>query len=86
MADLKDIMGITAEPDFIRIFRHKKAIPQYIVGHAARLAEINKQLQQHPGLLLTGNAFKGVSLNDCVVNAMRTAQSLFPPPVRAGSA
>ena len=86
MADLKDILGITAEPDFIRIFRHKKAIPQYIVGHAARLAEINKQLQQHPGLVLTGNAFKGVSLNDCVVNAMKTAQLLFPPPGLAGSA
>ena len=28
--------------------------------------------------VLTGNAFKGVSLNDCVVNAWKTAQSLVP--------
>jgi len=75
--DLQDILGITAEPDFIRIFRHKKAIPQYIVGHAARLETIDKHLQRHPGLILSGNAFKGVSLNDCVVNAWKTAQSLF---------
>jgi oxygen-dependent protoporphyrinogen oxidase len=77
-SDLQDILGLTAEPDFIRIFRHTRAIPQYVVGHAARLEVINERLQQHPGLVLTGNAFKGVSLNDCVVNAMKTAQSLFP--------
>ncbi len=77
-ADLQDILGLRAEPDFIRIFRHERAIPQYVVGHAARLEAIEKILQRHPGLVLTGNAFKGVSLNDCVVNALKTAQSLIP--------
>jgi oxygen-dependent protoporphyrinogen oxidase len=77
-ADLQDALGLRAEPDFIRIFRHKRAIPQYVVGHAARLKSIDERLKQHPGLLLTGNAYKGVSLNDCVVNAWQTAQSLFP--------
>ena len=76
--DLQDILGLTAEPDFIRIFRHNKAIPQYEIGHAARLEAIDEHLQRHPGLVLTGNAFKGVSLNDCVVNAWKTAQSLVP--------
>ncbi len=78
--DLRDILGIDAEPDFIRIFRHKKAIPQYVVGHAVRLDAINTIMQRHPGLILTGNAFKGVSLNDCVVNAEKTARALFPQP------
>jgi oxygen-dependent protoporphyrinogen oxidase len=78
--DLQDILGITAEPDFVRIFRHQKAIPQYVIGHAARLDAINEQLLQHPGLVLTGNAFKGVSLNDCVVNAVKTAQAVVPQP------
>ena len=77
-SDLQDILGLRAEPDFIRIFRWKRAIPQYLVGHAARLVVIDEKLQQHPGLVLTGNAFKGVSLNDCVVNAWKTAESLFP--------
>jgi oxygen-dependent protoporphyrinogen oxidase len=77
-ADLRDILGIGAEPDFIRIFRHTKAIPQYLVGHAARLRAIEDKLQGHPGLVLTGNAFRGVSLNDCVVNAWKTAELLVP--------
>ncbi|MBE9521029.1 MAG: hypothetical protein IME97_07860, partial [Proteobacteria bacterium] len=67
---------LKAEPDFIRIFRHEKAIPQYVVGHADRLQAIEEKLQGHPGLVLTGNAFKGVSLNDCVVNAGKIAESL----------
>jgi len=77
-SDLHDIVGLKAEPEFIRIFRHTRAIPQYLVGHAARLTTIDEKLQRHPGLVLTGNAFKGVSLNDCVVNAWKTAESLFP--------
>jgi oxygen-dependent protoporphyrinogen oxidase len=81
-ADLKDIIGLAAEPEFARIFRHEKATPQYVVGHAARLEAIDQVLQRHPGLVLTGNAFRGVSLNDCVVNAFKTAESLIPLPVK----
>ena len=66
MAELKKIMGIGVEPDFVRIFRHKRAIPQYVVGHADRLSAIDAQLKSHTGLILTGNAFSGIGLNDCV--------------------
>jgi oxygen-dependent protoporphyrinogen oxidase len=61
LSDLKDITGLSAEPEFVRIFRHQRAIPQYNVG---------------------GNALRGVSLNDCVVNARRTAERLIPDPER----
>ena len=77
-ADLKDIAGVVSEPEFCRIFRHKKAIPQYRVGHAKRLTAITEVLLRHPGLVLTGNALRGVSLNDCVANAWKTAATLFP--------
>ncbi len=66
MAELKKIMGISAAPDFVRIFRHQRAIPQYVVGHAERLAAIDERLKAHAGLILTGNAFFGIGLNDCV--------------------
>jgi oxygen-dependent protoporphyrinogen oxidase len=77
-ADLADIAGLSDEPCFSRIFRHEKAIPQYEVGHAGRLEAIDRILARHPGLILTGNAFRGVSLNDCVVNARKIAESLVP--------
>ncbi len=74
MAELKKIMDITVAPDFVRIFRHERAIPQYIVGHADRLASIEENLKQHPGLIFTGNAFFGVGLNDCVNAANKAGE------------
>lgn len=75
-SDLKEIMGITADPVFAKIYRHERAIPQYLVGHADRLQAIEEEVQHFPGLFLTGNAFRGVSLNDCVVNARKTAEEV----------
>lgn len=72
-ADLKTIMGIKAPPSFVRIFRHEKAIPQYVAGHGHRLAMLEEKLKDHPGLFLTGNSYRGIGLNDCVAAADRTA-------------
>lgn len=65
-ADLKQIMGIAADPDFIRVFRHQQAIPMYLPGHRDRVVELNRRLDRLPGLFVSGNAFFGVGLNDCV--------------------
>ena len=73
MHDLKQIMGIDCEPDFVRIFRHRHAIPQYTSGHAQRRQALLESLQGTPDLILTGNAFYGVGLNDCVNAANRAA-------------
>ena len=42
------------------------------------LAALDGLLAHHPGLWLTGNALRGVSLNDCVVNAFRIAREAVP--------
>jgi oxygen-dependent protoporphyrinogen oxidase len=77
MAELQKIMGIAAEPDFVRIFRHQRAIPQYVVGHADRIAAIDDKLNQHNGLIFTGNAFFGVGLNDCVNAANQAGEQVI---------
>ncbi len=74
--ELKEIMGIDVKPDFVRVYRHEKAIPQYNVGHAALLQEINGAVSRHPGLYLTGNAYRGIGVNDCVENSYRLAGEL----------
>jgi oxygen-dependent protoporphyrinogen oxidase len=76
MADLKEIMGISAEPDFVRIFRHRQAIPQYVVGHGRRLAALEERQGAVPGLFLAGNALRGVGLNDCVHASNQVAASV----------
>jgi oxygen-dependent protoporphyrinogen oxidase len=86
LGDLRDILDIRAEPEFVSIHRHTRAIPQYLVGHARRLDAIGEELRKFPRLVLSGNAFRGVSLNDCVLNAQKTAQALLPAPLSQGSA
>jgi oxygen-dependent protoporphyrinogen oxidase len=71
--DLQMTMGIDTAPEFVRVFRHPQAIPQYTVGHGARLQKLAGLLKAHPGLILTGNSYRGIGLNDCVAAAERAA-------------
>ncbi len=69
LEELEGITGIKAGPVFTRIFRYEKAIPQYILGHAKRLEEMEGILTKFKGLYLTGNAYRGVAMNDCIQNS-----------------
>lgn len=77
LADLKQTMGIDCEPEFVRIFRHQQAIPQYTRGHAQRLAAIASSMQGRPDLILSGNSFSGIGLNDCVMASRRAADQVL---------
>ena len=81
---LSQAMGITAAPIFQDIIRWQKAIPQYHVGHLSRLAWLERHRQRHPGLFLTGNAYNGVSINDCIeqgtILAAKVEGYLIQPP------
>ncbi len=76
MSDLREIMGIDAPPDFVRIFRHQNAIPQYTTGHGQRLLALEEGFHKFPGFFFTGNAFFGIGLNDCVQASNRTAEKV----------
>ena len=66
-------MQIQAPPFFVKVIRWKNAIPQYMVNHLDLVREVEELLLNHPGLYLTGNAYKGISINDCVENAENLA-------------
>lgn len=74
LAELSEIMGITADPDFVRIFRHEKAIPQYILGHQEKLIKLDNELSKIKGLYITGNAYRGIGVNDCIENSFKIAE------------
>jgi oxygen-dependent protoporphyrinogen oxidase len=67
--EIKLAMGVTGEPVFRRVVRWPRAIPQYVIGHLARVARIDALAAKHPGLFLTGNAYRGVAMADCVEQA-----------------
>jgi oxygen-dependent protoporphyrinogen oxidase len=68
-AELRMSLRINAAPVFHRIIRWDRAIPQYIVGHLERVAAIEKRSANFPGLFLAGNAYHGLSINDCTEQA-----------------
>ncbi len=74
--DLRITMGITAKPVFTEQVIWKKGIPQYQLGHLQHVQQIMEALKNHQGLYLTGNAFYGVGMNDCVREAKQLAQQL----------
>ncbi|WP_164007684.1 protoporphyrinogen oxidase [Pyxidicoccus trucidator] len=78
--ELKALAGVTAAPSFTEVIRWPRGIPQYNVGHLERVSALDAALQRWPGLHLTGNAYKGVGLNDCIRNGAHLAEALAARP------
>jgi oxygen-dependent protoporphyrinogen oxidase len=55
--------------------RWPNSLPQYSVGHPARVAELESRLRAYPGLTLLGNALHGVGLPDLIRAARHAARS-----------
>jgi len=64
--ELHQIIGLTADPLFARVYRWEGAMAQYGVGHLERLQRIQGLLQQLPGVALAGNGYRGIGVPDCV--------------------
>jgi len=70
------VLGITGEPVVTDICRWPAAIPQYGIGHRARLERLDDATGHLPMLHLVGNYLHGVSINDCVRDAAAAAESI----------
>jgi oxygen-dependent protoporphyrinogen oxidase len=76
--DLKELMGITAEPMFYEITRWSNSMPQYPVGHLDQLKRVREDLASTmPGILLTGSGYHGVGIPDCVRQGKEAAQEAY---------
>jgi len=73
----KDVEKITGanNPKFSWIKMHKNAIPNYSLGHQNLVKKIMQQAEKI-NIYLTGNAYNGVSFNDCIKNSYELAQKL----------
>ena len=73
----KDVEKITGakHPKFTWIKMHKKAIPNYSLGHQDLVEKIIKEAENN-GIYITGNAYRGVSFNDCIKNSFELANKI----------
>ena len=51
-SELKRVLKTSIQPEPLAIFRHRRAIPQYNVGHRQRVETIAAELSRIPGLFL----------------------------------
>lgn len=67
----------SAKPDFIRIFRHKRAIPQYEITSGERFEAIEKVQNQYKGLTIAGNLRDGIGMAHRIKQATDVANKIL---------
>ncbi|HEY2740098.1 MAG TPA: protoporphyrinogen oxidase, partial [Thermoanaerobaculia bacterium] len=84
-AELGRALGLTGEPVFQHVRRWPRAIPQYELGHGRFIERAEEIERQNPGLRISGNFLRGISVPDCIRNATSLAAeiaSAAPAPLR----
>jgi oxygen-dependent protoporphyrinogen oxidase len=66
LGEVREKLGITAEPLFMQENDWPNSMPQYNVGHAGVVKIIEGMLNDLPGLHLVGNAYYGIGVPDCI--------------------
>jgi oxygen-dependent protoporphyrinogen oxidase len=71
--ELRDLVGLHAEPLVSRVYRWPRSVPSYDVGHRERVHAIEAAIQAFPGLLLAGAGYHGVGVPDCLRQGLQAA-------------
>jgi protoporphyrinogen/coproporphyrinogen III oxidase len=74
--DLRRWMHIADQPLSSIVTRWPYSMPQYTVGHGARVQTLNCLMEKLPGLHLCGNAYLGVGIPDCVRTARQIVERI----------
>ncbi len=88
--ELQAMAGITAAPRYVEVNRWERAMPQYVRGHLERISRIEAAISRFAGLGLTGAAYRGVGIPDCIKDGAAVAggvlQYLRTPGTRPAAA
>jgi len=76
-AELREILGLTAQPVFTRVHRWPRSMAQYTVGHRRRIERIEERRRAIPGLELAGNAYTGIGVPDCARMGKQAAERIL---------
>ncbi|MFC8462093.1 FAD-dependent oxidoreductase, partial [Streptomyces sp. NPDC057242] len=87
-ASLKDLAaatGLGARPVATAVTRWAGGLPQYPVGHLARVARVREAVAALPGLRIAGAAYDGVGIPACIASAHRAADGIAGAPTGGGA-
>ena len=74
--ELSPLLGLRKEPVFSNVTIWQRAIPQYNLGHTARIAAIESLRARFPGLYFSGNYLNGPAIGTCVELAIKVADEV----------
>ncbi|MEV7394221.1 MULTISPECIES: protoporphyrinogen oxidase [unclassified Streptomyces] len=74
--DLREATGLAATPVATRVTRWTDGLPQYPVGHHARVARIREHVAKLPGLAVCGAQYDGVGIPACIASANAAVDQL----------
>jgi protoporphyrinogen/coproporphyrinogen III oxidase len=75
--EVRQTLGITAEPILHKVYVWEDSMPQYNLGHPERLKWIESRLEDLPGLALAGNGYRGIGIPDCIHSGEKAAQKIL---------
>ncbi|WP_328422098.1 protoporphyrinogen oxidase [Streptomyces sp. NBC_00443] len=74
--DLRAATGLDATPLETRVTRWTDGLPQYPVGHHARVARVREHVAKVPGLAVCGAQYDGVGIPACIASAYAAVDQL----------
>ncbi len=76
MEELDATVGFSGQPELSRVYRWRNCMPQYHLGHVERVESIDAMSNQHLGLQLAGNSYRGVGIPACIQSGLEAIERL----------
>lgn len=76
-AQLANILGISGEPLWSRVFYWNRGLPRYRPHHAEHVAAIRKRLRRLPPIAIAGAGYDGAGVSACVRSGRAAAHELL---------
>jgi oxygen-dependent protoporphyrinogen oxidase len=77
LQELRELIGLTGEPEFCEVARWLEHMPQYHVGHLNLVRQIEERAATIPHFALAGNAYRGVGIPFCIRSGEQAAERLI---------
>ena len=74
--EMSPLLRLRKDPVFTNVTIWQRAIPQYNLGHTARIAAIESLRARFPGLYFSGNYLNGPAIGTCVEHALKVADEV----------
>lgn len=75
--ELSQLLGIGNKPLFSVVSRYPRSMVQYGVNHSEIVRSIEEDSRNFKGLFLTGSAYRGVGIPDCIHDAELQAEEIY---------